>query len=92
MDNPEMPERVRRFRERYDVSKLIIGVDRLDYIKGIPQKLTAMELLLEAHPEFIGHVSMVQVAVPSRENVKDYKDLANDLHHRVEQLNIKYGK
>ncbi|KAK5265175.1 Trehalose-6-P synthase/phosphatase complex synthase subunit [Exophiala xenobiotica] len=91
MQKPEMHDRIQKFRSQYKASKLIIGVDRLDYIKGIPQKLNAMELFLDRHPDLVGEVTMIQVAVPSRENVKDYKDLADELHRQVDRLNGKHG-
>ena len=78
-------------RRRYNVCKLIISVDRLDYTKDIPQKITAIERFLETNPHLVGQVSMVQVAVPSRQSVQDYKDLATNLHRQVEALNRKYG-
>jgi trehalose 6-phosphate synthase len=92
MQKPEMRDRIQKFRSQYKASKLIIGVDRLDYIKGIPQKLNSMELFLDRNPDLVGKVTMIQVAVPSREDVKDYKDLADELHRQVDRLNGKYGK
>lgn len=85
-------EQTRNMRRRYNVSKLILGVDWLDYTKGIPQKLRALELFLDTSPQFVGQVSMIQVIVPSREGVQDYKDLAMNVHQQVEALNKKYGK
>ncbi|MDE9440027.1 hypothetical protein EWS82_13190, partial [Staphylococcus xylosus] len=55
--------------------KLIVGVDRLDYIKGVPQKLHALEVFLTEHPEWIGKIVLVQVAVPSRQDVEEYQNL-----------------
>ncbi|KAI1609663.1 alpha,alpha-trehalose-phosphate synthase [Exophiala viscosa] len=91
MENKSRQEQVRDMRRSYNVCKLIIGVDRLDYTKGIPQKITAMEHFLDTNPHLVGQVSMIQVAVPSRQSVQDYKDLATDLHLKVEALNRKYG-
>ncbi|KAJ9628363.1 Trehalose-6-P synthase/phosphatase complex synthase subunit [Knufia peltigerae] len=92
VQKPDVDERVEKFRSRYRVSKLIIGVDRLDYIKGIPQKLKALESILDRNPSWVGLVTMIQVAVPSRETVKDYKALADELHRQVDRLNTKYGE
>jgi trehalose 6-phosphate synthase/phosphatase len=54
--------------------RLMVGLDRLDYTKGIPRRLLAYEQLLRQHPDLRGHVRLVQVAVPSRTNVDRYVD------------------
>jgi trehalose 6-phosphate synthase/phosphatase len=71
--SPGVEERVREIREP-DPSKILLGIDRLDYTKGIPRRLLAFERLLERHPELRGGVRLVQVAVPSREDVEAYRD------------------
>ena len=53
---------------------LLVGIDRLDYTKGIPRRLLAFERLLRDHPELRGRVRLIQVAVPSRQNVDAYQD------------------
>src|SRR5262249_7701652 len=55
--------------------KLILGVDRLDYSKGIPERLEAFARLLERYPEWRGKVSFVQVSVPTRSEVPEYAEL-----------------
>ena len=59
-------------RSRED--KLLLGIDRLDYTKGIPRRLLAFERLLERHPEWRGKVRLVQIGVPSREGVEAYQE------------------
>jgi trehalose 6-phosphate synthase/phosphatase len=59
-------------------TKLLLGVDRLDYTKGIPRRLLAFERLLECHPELRGRIRLVQVAVPSREDVHAYQEFRNE--------------
>ena len=51
-----MQERIEALERRFKDVKVIVGVDRLDYIKGIPQKLHGLELFLTQHPEWIGKV------------------------------------
>ena len=51
----------------------MLGVDRLDMIKGIPQKLLAFEKFLEEHPEWRDKVLLVQIAVPTRQDVPEYQ-------------------
>ena len=53
--------------------QVMLGVDRLDMIKGIPQKLLAFEKFLEEHPQWRDKVLLVQIAVPSRTDVPEYQ-------------------
>ena len=53
--------------------QVMLGVDRLDMIKGIPQKLLAFEKFLEEHPEWADRLQLVQIAVPSRVDVPEYQ-------------------
>lgn len=59
----------------------MLGVDRLDMIKGIPQKLLAFEKFLEEHPEWRDKVLLVQIAVPSRTDVPEYQVLTPGPDH-----------
>ena len=68
-----------------------MGVDRLDYIKGVPQKLHALEVFLTEHPEWIGKVVLVQVAVPSRQDVEEYQNLRAVVNELVGRINGKFG-
>lgn len=70
---------------------MIVGVDRLDYIKGVPQKLHALEVFLTEHPEWIGKVVLVQVAVPSRQDVEEYQNLRAVVNELVGRINGKFG-
>jgi len=76
-------------RQAQGVEHLLLGVDRLDYTKGIPRKLLAMERLLERSPGYSGKVRLLQIAVPSRENVEQYKSLRNDVEQLVGRINGK---
>ncbi|KAI9099956.1 glycosyltransferase family 20-domain-containing protein [Phlyctochytrium arcticum] len=83
--------RIARLREKFKGVKLIVGVDRLDYIKGVPQKLHAFELFLNEHPEWIEKVVLVQVAVPSRQDVEEYQTLQRVVNELVGRINGKFG-
>ena len=69
----------------------MLGVDRLDMIKGIPQKLLAFEKFLEEHPEWRDKVLLVQIAVPSRTDVPEYRRLRSLVHEIVGRINGRYG-
>ena len=84
-------KRVHQLEQRFDGVKLIVGVDRLDYIKGVPQKLHALELFLTQHPEWIGKVVLVQLAVPSRQDVEEYQNLRATVNELVGRINGRFG-
>jgi trehalose 6-phosphate synthase/phosphatase len=70
---------------------IVLGVDRLDYTKGIPQRLIAFERLLNTHPEHRNAVTLVQVAVPSRSEVSEYRDLKREIDRLVGNINGRFG-
>jgi trehalose 6-phosphate synthase len=69
-----------------------VGVDRLDYTKGIEERFLAVELLLERHPEFQGRFSFAQLAAPSRTKIERYKQLNESVEHLAERINRRFGK
>ena len=69
-----------------------MGVDRLDYSKGLPQRLRAFQRLLEIHPENRGSAVFVQVAAPSRESVAAYDDLRRELDTLTGAINGEFGE
>ena len=71
--------------------KKILGVDRLDYTKGIDLKLEAFEQFLIDYPEFVGKVQFIQVAVPSRTDVPEYAELKRSIESKVGEINGKFG-
>jgi trehalose 6-phosphate synthase/phosphatase len=74
-------------RVRRDGGPLLLGVDRLDYTKGIPRRLLAWERLLVRHPELRGRARLLQVAVPSRETVPAYRELRRVVEGQVGRIN-----
>jgi trehalose 6-phosphate synthase/phosphatase len=72
--------------------KLILSIDRLDYTKGIPNRLKAFSIFLEKYPEYQGNVSLVLLAVPSRGNVEQYQKLKEQVDGLVGYINGKFGK
>ena len=71
--------------------QLILGVDRLDYSKGIPHRLEAYETMLEEHPELHGKVRLLQQVVPSRESVDAYEELKGELEGLISRINGRFG-
>ena len=69
---------------------LILGVDRLDYTKGLPEKLRAFDRLLSEFPELRRKVTLLQVVVPSREDIPKYHDLKLEIERLISQINGQY--
>lgn len=86
--------RMREWRERYRLPErnLGIGIDRADYTKGIPERLRALDRFLELHPEYIGNFTFIQVAVPSRVQVDEYRRLNEEVAGLVDAINQKYAR
>ncbi|HEV7553903.1 MAG TPA: trehalose-6-phosphate synthase, partial [Kofleriaceae bacterium] len=72
--------------------KLILGVDRLDYSKGIPERLEAFARFLERYPEWHNRVSFVQVSVPTRSDVPEYGELRSRVEALVGRINGAHGE
>ncbi|MEL6654646.1 MAG: trehalose-6-phosphate synthase, partial [Bacteroidota bacterium] len=87
----EVSDEVRFIQEYGDRQKLIISIDRLDYSKGIPQRIQAFELFLQRHPQYHGQVSLILVVVPSRSNVDQYQELKVAIDTLVGRINGQYG-
>lgn len=73
-------------------STIVLGVDRLDYTKGIDLRLRALETMFETQPELIGRVSLVQVSVPSREDVDEYQTIRRRVEELVGRINGRFGR
>lgn len=67
--------------------KVILGVDRLDYTKGVIEKLQAYRTVLQRYPELIGKVALMQLIVPSREKVTQYRNLKAEIERLVSRIN-----
>lgn len=72
--------------------RILLGVDRLDYTKGVDVRLKAYETLLERYPELKDEVVFAQVAVPSREGVADYAELRTEIERLVGHINGRFGE
>lgn len=80
-----------RFSEDYAGKRLVLSVERLDYTKGIPQKLEAIEKYLESNPDRCEDVVFILIAVPSREDVGEYAQLKETIELGVSQINGKFS-
>ena len=71
--------------------KRIIGVDRLDYSKGLPERLTAIETLFETSPEYRNSIQYMQIATPTREGIPAYDDIDAELDRTIGHVNGRFG-
>ncbi len=89
---PEVEEKVRQLRELLPHRQLILGLDRLDYTKGIPHRLEAFRDALRRYPELHNRVTLIQVVVPSREDIPMYHELRTTIEQLVGQINGEFTK
>ncbi len=89
--NPKTKRNENKLHQLMGDKKLILSIDRLDYSKGIPQRLQAYDMFLRKHPEFREKVIFLQLVVPSRDQVKQYVTLKEEINRQVSDINAKYG-
>jgi trehalose 6-phosphate synthase len=89
---PEGREMYERMRREYSRRKLLVGVDRLDYSKGLPQRMRAFRELLAKYPETHNSATLIQIASPSREDVSAYNDILHELESLCGSINGNFGE
>jgi trehalose 6-phosphate synthase/phosphatase len=92
LEDPETERLLNQLDEQYAGRKLVLGVERLDYTKGIPQKLLAFERLLEQDPMRARTTTMLQVLVPSRLESPEYQQQRNDIELLISRINGRFGQ
>lgn len=91
LDLPAVKERICELKKRFAGRMVMLGVDRLDMIKGIPQKILAFEKFLEENPSWHDKVVLLQIAVPTRTDVPEYQKLTSQVHEIVGRINGRFG-
>jgi trehalose 6-phosphate synthase len=79
-------------KESYGCEKLIFAVDRLDYTKGIEERLNGVARFFEKYPEYKGKVTVVQRIAPSRTEVEEYQIMKESIERKIAQINGKFQK
>jgi len=92
LTDPRVQERAIALRAEIGAEKIIVGVDRLDFTKGICERLRALDAFFERYPERQGQVSLVQIAVPSRIELPTYKALREEIERLVGHINGRYAR
>ena len=91
LDDPETARYLTQLDEQYAGRKLVLGIERLDYTKGIPQKLLAFERLLERDPSRASTTTMLQVLVPSRLESPEYRQQRDEIELLIARINGRFG-
>ncbi len=91
---PEVEAAMERWRRRLRLGDRLLGVgiERLDYTKGIPERLRALDFFIETHPEWRGKFSFVQVCAPSRSHLPEYQAVEDEIEKLVEHVNWRWGR
>ena len=90
-DAHDNSEKFRRLKQNLQGRALIVGVDRLDYSKGLVQRFQSFERLLENHPDNLGKVTLMQIAPPSREDVRGYSEIRHSLETAAGHINGRFA-
>lgn len=92
--SPEVDAAMEKWRKRLRLGERLLGVgiERLDYTKGIPDRLRALDYFIESHPEWHGKFSFVQIAAPSRTHLPEYQAVEDEIEGLIEHLNWRWGR
>jgi len=91
IEDPGVQKEADKTRKKIGDRKTILSIDRLDYSKGIIERLEAFDLFLSENPQYRGRVTLIMVAVPTRTGVEDYRELRSRLEQLVGRINGEYG-
>lgn len=89
--DPAIQARARELRTQLGAEVIALSAERLDYVKGPLERLRALDLLFQRHPEWVGRLTLVQVAVPTREGVEAFEQLRREVNEAVGSLNGRWG-
>jgi trehalose 6-phosphate synthase/phosphatase len=88
--SPDVDRKFASMRAEFGDRRIVLGVDRLDYTKGIPERLRGFAHALELYPQLRRTTSFVQVVVPSREGIPKYRDLKVEIERLVSEINGRF--
>ncbi|MEF7614918.1 trehalose-6-phosphate synthase [Aquincola sp. MAHUQ-54] len=91
-ESPESRETEATLKAQYAHRRLLVGIDRLDYSKGLPRRLKAFRELLANYPENRNSATLIQIASPTRESVDAYADIRRELESLAGEINGNYGE
>jgi len=88
----DVTQAARQLREAIPNQQIVLSVDRLDYSKGIPEKLQAFRNALERFNDLRGKITLVQIAVPSREDILQYRALKTEIEGLISEINGRFSR
>ena len=91
-EGKDAQEMYAQMRREYSRRRLLLGVERMDYSKGLPQRLKTFRQLLQSYPENVGSATLIQIASPSRESVDAYAALKQELESLCGSINGDFGE
>jgi len=91
-EKKSVTERARAIKEDLAVRHIVLGIDRLDYTKGIPERLSAFKNVLLKYPELHGQISLFQLVVPSRVNIPKYNELKEEIERSISEINGRFTR
>lgn len=89
----DLARQIAELKENYkleDAGTIAVGVDRVDYTKGLPERLRAVARLFEKYPQHLGKLTFVQLGAPSRTHLRRYRDLITDLESMADEINWRF--
>ena len=91
MQEPSVIENISEIKKYFKGKKMILSIERLDYVKGPLEKVLAFENFLEDNPSFLGRIELVNICTPPAQGMKIYDDIRSELEHAVGRINGKYA-
>ena len=91
INSTRLKDKVIELQRHFDGKSLVLGIDRMDYVKGIPHKLIALEKFLHAYPAWANRIVLVQIATPPKKDTARYQKLRNKVHKLVGRINGRFG-
>lgn len=92
LDDKSRKEGIKRILGVHGINAefMAIGVDRIDYTKGLIEKFLSVERFFEKFPDYIGRFTLVQIGAPSRTLIKSYSDMVSDVEKEAERINQRF--
>ncbi len=91
VETPQVKREIARIRKKASNRKIILSIDRLDYSKGIPERLEAFDRFLDENPDFKERVILILLAVPSRTRIEQYSQFKKHVEELIGKINGKHG-
>ncbi|MFH1575494.1 MAG: trehalose-6-phosphate synthase [Candidatus Nealsonbacteria bacterium] len=88
----KVKEEMKKIKQAYPYGPIIIGIDRLDYTKGIPERFEAIKVFLKNNPRYQKAFNFIELAAPSREKVPAYQKIEEKINRLVKEINDEYGQ